>query len=150
MPKILYNEGRVVGYSAYELYIKHALSVDPNTQPASELEWLASNIATGTSMLLRVGTDSKSGPHYREMSFPTDTRVCAANTIIGSFFIGQGYVPEGTSDTKDVWATKVTDYGKLINNSDNSSPTTSSTSVPPSTFVVLEDLCPPDRNKLKE
>lgn len=150
MPRQLYNEGRVVGYSAYEMYVKHSLSVDPNTPPASELEWLSSSIAMGTSMLLRVGTDTKSGPHYREISFPQTTRLCAANTIIGSFFLGQGYVPEDTSDTKDVWATKVIDYGKLINNSDNSSPTTSSTTVPPSKFDVLEDLSPTDRNKLKE
>ena len=33
----IYNEGRVVGYSAYELYVKHSLSEDPNTPPAKSV-----------------------------------------------------------------------------------------------------------------
>ena len=40
MPKIIYNEGRVVGLSAYETYVKNHIAEDPNTPPASEREWL--------------------------------------------------------------------------------------------------------------
>ena len=54
MPKQLYNEGRVVGYSAYEAYVKHALSEFPNQEPASEREWLASTLANGSSLVLHV------------------------------------------------------------------------------------------------
>lgn len=150
MPRQLYNEGRVVGYSAYEMYVKHSLSVDPNTPPASELEWLSSSIAMGTSMLLRVGTDTKSGPHCREISFPQTTRLCAANTIIGSFFSGEGYLPPNVRDSSSVWSTKVTDYGNLINNTDTSSPTTSSAAIPPKTTDNIENWSPSDCNKLKE
>ena len=45
MPRQIWNEGRVVGYSAYEVYVKHALSVDPDHEPATEKEWLASMMA---------------------------------------------------------------------------------------------------------
>lgn len=148
MPKILYNEGRVVGYSAYELYVKHALSIDPNREPASELEWLSSSIAMGSSMLLRVGTDNTKGPHAVEIPFPNNTILCAANTIIGSFFIGKGYIPEGTADNKYIWPTKVIDYGKLISNTDASSP---ATSIPPTPVTSMkEDWSKEDRTRLKE
>jgi uncharacterized short protein YbdD (DUF466 family) len=52
MPRVLYNEGRVVGYSAYEIYMRHALTADPDATPASEAEWLASTLGFGSSMLL--------------------------------------------------------------------------------------------------
>lgn len=147
MAKVLYNEGRVLGYSAYEMYVKHALSVDPNTPPASELEWLSSNIANGTSMLLRVGEDKDSNPHYREIAFPENTRLCAANTIIGSFFIGEGAVPDNVPDTATSWCTKVTDYGKLISNTDSYSPSVPSSPIRPQT---IENWSQSDRDKLKQ
>lgn len=121
MPKQIWNEGRVVGYSAYEVYVKHALSVDPDHEPATEKEWLASMMAMGSSMLLRIGVDpvglAYDGLHYRDIQFPEDSRLCAANTIMASFFDGEGHV--GTASPSDYltgWATKVTSYGTLINN----------------------------------
>ena len=54
MPSNIYNEGRVVGYSAYEVYVRHCLSEDPTIEPASETEWLASSLAFGASLLLKV------------------------------------------------------------------------------------------------
>lgn len=122
MPRQIWNEGRVVGYSAYEVYVKHALSVDPNHEPATEKEWLASMMAMGSSMLLKVEPDPADdsecdGLHYRDVQFPEDCRLCAANTIMASLFDGEGYV-EGSSP----WATKVTSYGSLINNDSDSSP----------------------------
>lgn len=113
----LYNEGRVVGYSAYEIYVKQALTSDPPIQPASEKEWLAASIANGSSMLLYVYTDGISGLHYREISLPSTTKLCAANTIMGNFFEGSGHLPEGT-----IWADRVDDYGDLISNTSTSSP----------------------------
>jgi hypothetical protein len=127
MPRQIWNEGRVVGYSAYEVYVKHALSVDPDHEPATEKEWLASMMAMGSSMLLRIGVDpvglAYDGLHYRDIQFPEDSRLCAANTIMASFFDGEGYV--GTvspSDDLTGWATKVTSYGSLINNNSTSYP----------------------------
>lgn len=122
MPRNIYNEGRVVGYSAYEIYVRHALSVDSNHAPASEKEWLASMMAMGSSMLLRVGTDNITGAHYRDVQLPNDTRLCAANNIVGSLFLGAGHVEGTVTDATTAWATKVTDYGPLIQNNGTSSP----------------------------
>ena len=54
MPRQIWNEGRVQGYSAYEIYLKQALSDDPDLQPATEREWLASSIACGSSMVVKI------------------------------------------------------------------------------------------------
>ena len=141
MPRQIWNEGRVVGYSAYEVYVKHALSVDPNHEPATEKEWLASMMAMGSSMLLHVGTDpsdsSYDGLHYRDIQFPENSRLCAANTIFASLFIGEGQIV--SDDNTTTWATKITDYGPLINNNSTSSPSgTVSTngSIPPTTTSI--------------
>ena len=60
MPRTIYNEGRVVGLSAYEAYVKQHLLEDPTSAPASEKEWLASSLAMGASMILKVPTVSAS------------------------------------------------------------------------------------------
>ena len=116
MPKVLMNEGRVVGYSAYELYVRQHYIVDPDTPPASEQEWLASMLGMGSSMLLRIGTDNIDGDHYIEVDFPKNSRLCAASNIIASFFDGAGYVGDSVADTYTGWAERVTDYGRLITN----------------------------------
>lgn len=120
VPKQIYNEGRVVGYSAYEMYLKHALSTDPNHKPASEKEWLASMMSMGSSMLLHVGIDKTNKEHYIDVQFPSTSKLCAANTIIASLFLGTGHT--SISDTETGWVTKVSDYGILINNTTASSP----------------------------
>ncbi len=131
MPRELYNEGRVVGYSAYEMYLRHHLGIDPDHSPASEKEWLASMMAMGSSMLLRIGTDTTEGSHYIEVEFPKDSRLCAANNILASFFSGEGYVDSDPNGESTGWATKVTDYGPLIANSSASKcPSEDGTSVP--------------------
>ena len=107
---IIYNEGRVVGYSAYEIYVRHALSEDPNSTPASEIEWLSSTIAMGSSMLFKVPVDNTSGYHFIEANLPANTRLAAANTILGSLFLG-----EAVCDSEG-WAQKVTSYGPLLTN----------------------------------
>lgn len=133
MPRKLYNEGRVVGYSAYEMYVRHHLSVDPEHKPVSEKEWLASMMALGSSMLLKIAAEeeSVSGSHYIEVDFPANSRLCAANNIIASFFGGIGYV----NGTGAGWATKVTDYGPLISNTALSSP--NETTIPTSNITAL-------------
>lgn len=133
MPRELWNEGRVVGYSAYEMYVRHHLSVDPEHTPASEKEWLASMMAMGSSMLLKIGTEeeSVSGKHYIEVEFPLKSRLCAANNIIASFFSGEGYV----DSTGTGWSTKVIDYGPLISNTPFSSP--NETTIPTANITSL-------------
>lgn len=123
MPRELWNEGRVVGYSAYEMYVRHHCSVDPDHSPASEKEWLASMMAMGSSMLLRIGTESNDnieGEHIVDIPLPANSRLCAANNIIASYFSGKGYV--NGSENSTGWATKVTDYGTLIDNEQSKHP----------------------------
>lgn len=141
MSRTLYNEGRVVGYSAYEIYVRQLLATDPSATPSTEKEWLASMMAMGSSLLLRVGKDTTSGAHYRDIQLPTTTSLCAANNIIASFFSGEGYIGS-VADTADAWATKVTDYGNLISNTNDSSPsgtTTHSSSIPAKADVSISN-----------
>ena len=115
----LYNEGRVVGYSAYEVYVKHHLSTNPDVPPASERQWLAASIAMGSAMLLKLPEDlshSDSADWTYEVSFPSNSMLCAANTIIASFFKGDGHF-------NGSWADRITNYGDCISNTDTSYPT---------------------------
>ena len=119
MSKTLWNQGRICGYSTYELYVKQHASQNPDIPPASERQWLASTIAMGSSMLLRVDVDTNHKDDelwVYEHQFPDNTLLCGANTIVANFFIGDAIYSNG-------WATKVTDYGDLISNTSESSPT---------------------------
>lgn len=118
----LWNEGRIVGLSAYEIYVRHHMATNPSMEPATEIEWLSSSIAMGSSMLLHMtieGTQNFEEDTYNYIDYPlpSDTQLCAANTIIASYFDGTGYVPEGQN-----FATRVTSYGTLIANNDTTSP----------------------------
>ena len=116
MPKEIYNLGRVVGYSTYELYVKHALEENPDIEPATEKEWLANQLGLGISMLLKVPKDAKTEPHVVDFKLPDDSALCAGNTIIASIFFGECEVDENG------WATKVTDYGQGISNTKTTHP----------------------------
>lgn len=121
MPQEIYNEGRVVGLSAWEIYMKNALSngVLPENIP-TEPEWLTSMIGSGASMILRVPV-STSG--IVDFDLPTGSALAAAGIVIANPFMG-------TCDWDDnlTWATKVTSYGGLIQNDSEASP--SGASVP--------------------
>lgn len=116
MPNEIYNEGRVVGYSAYELFVKTYLSEggDPTKVP-TEREWLASSLAMGASMIVKVSGESVLTHGHIDIPFPSNTKLQAANVIIGSFF-------DGDAEFDGAWATKVTDYGTGISNTNVSSP----------------------------
>lgn len=125
MPREMWNEGRVLGYSAYEIYVKQHLSEDPNTPPATEREWLASSLAMGTSMLLRVpDVDQGEDDHtYLDIYLPTDSRLAAANTIVAQYFDGDAVFDLATDrNSTKCWATRVSDYGQLLSNTSSSSP----------------------------
>lgn len=124
MPKEIWNMGRVAGYSAYEIYVRQHQAEDPDTKPATERQWLASSLAMGSSLLLKIPevTNVDDGEiHDIQVALPAGTRLCAANTIIGSFFLGDATVIEGST-----WAQCVTDYGPLIRNTSSSYPTSPS------------------------
>ena len=143
MSKTLWNEGRVTGYSVWEIYLKYLATEAPDVTPATEKEFMSSMITMGNSMLLKVGTDNISGVHHRDIPLPASSKICAANTIIGSFFVGSGAV-SSNDDSYTGWATRVTDYGPLIENNDTSSPT--GDTIPP-TDTSVGDL--PDSIKVQ-
>ena len=117
MSRTIYNEGRVVGLSAYEIFVKHAIAagIDPNDVP-SEQAWLSSCVAMGSSLILYVpaGTSAITDlpfpvkPSVNPGEPPTVSALAAANTIIGSFFNGTGAYPTGAGPQ---WVTSITDYG---------------------------------------
>ena len=57
----LFNLGRVVGLSAYEIYLKQHDSIDPDSNPASEREWLSSSLSMGSSMLVKINKTENKG-----------------------------------------------------------------------------------------
>lgn len=129
MPREIWNEGRVVGESAYEIYVKQHLAEDPNSPPATEKEWLASSLAMGASMVLKVpSVSSVSEPQltYLDIKLPHNSNLSAANTIVASYFTGSAEFPEFDEEHPDdsMWATKITDYGLLISNNSVGSPDT--------------------------
>lgn len=132
MSKEIWNLGRVCGFSAYELYLRHIAIENPGVTPATEKEWLCSMLTMGNSMLLRIGTDNVSGVHYRDIALPADSKICAANTIFASYFAGSGAVSSDSADYTG-FATRVTDYGPLIYNTTESHP---SSTVPPTNTNV--------------
>lgn len=86
----IYNEGRVVGYSAYETYVKGFLENDPSGTPANEREWLSASLASGTSILLHVPADENAsiapnGYQIIPIYLPLNTSLRAANTIMASW-----------------------------------------------------------------
>lgn len=125
----IYNEGRIQGLSSYEIYTKlhQATVTDPTVQPASEREWLASSLAMGSSMLLKIEADTNHEDNEnwtKDIQFPNNTLLCAANTIMASFFTGEGEygVQESATSMNSNWANRVSDYGSLISNTDELHP----------------------------
>lgn len=109
MPKEIWSEGRIVGESAYEIYVKQHLMEDPDTPPATEREWLASSIAMGSSLIVKLATVGEVGVHtYVDIMLPFISTLAAANTIVASFFNGEAEYPTGTGSK---WATKIISYG---------------------------------------
>lgn len=146
MPTELWGEGRVVGYSAYEIYVKQHLALNPDVKPATERQWLASSLASGASVLLKIAADTTSKSRAVTENWSADytlpensgeldySLLCAANTIVGSFFVGTGGYQSGS-----VFAHKVTSYGNLIQNN-SSSPATNGSVVNTSTYPTASDL----------
>lgn len=122
--KEIYNQGRVVGYSAYEIYVRQHMAVDPETPPATEREWLASMIGSGASMLLKLDDtcfkETKGDFSIYQVPMPAESTLYAASTIVGSFFTG-----DANYDSLSHFATYVKNYGSLINNTSSSKPAAS-------------------------
>lgn len=125
MPQEIYNEGRVVGLSAWELFKREAetAGVDPKVIP-NEREWLASMIGSGTSMVLRVKSGTAVGVH--DFPLPSASRLTAASVIIASPFVGDCE----WDDDIGSWATRITSYNPaLIQNDATAAPSAGSVPV---------------------
>ena len=144
MSSSIWNEGRVVGYSAYEIYVKQFYSEpqpDPAIPPASERQWLASSLAMGSSLLLKLPilnsayTKFVDSPdchdYYIDIPLPNGSKLVAANNIIASFFEG-----DAALGNDSYWAAKITSYGDLIPNNDTTHP--SNSSVPVDTTLTVQ------------
>lgn len=118
MPQEIYNEGRVVGLSAWEIFKRNAEAsgIAPADIP-DENKWLASMIGSGASMILRVGAGTTAGVH--DYDLPLGSNLSAAGVIIASPFIGDCMWDSA------IWATKVKSYGPTILNTSSSYPTSS-------------------------
>ena len=62
--RTIYNEGRVQGLSNYELFIRNLLADNPDAAVPTEKEWLAASIARGSSMILKVDTNTTIDDKY--------------------------------------------------------------------------------------
>ena len=123
MAQEIYNEGRVVGLSAWELFMRQAVSngVAPEDIP-SESQWLTAMLGSGASMILKIPTGTTQGMHEYEL--PVGSNLAAAGIIVASPFIGScEYDLSG-------WAKKITSYGAMIKNTSGSGNYPTSTSVP--------------------
>jgi len=131
---------KVVGPSAYEIYVEQFLQKFPGGTPATEKEWLQSTLALGSSLLLKLPTLSDPAPlnpqewHLGviDIPLPADTKLTAASTIIASFFDGEGIYDTSTQTAPEYagyWATGISSYGPLIiNNPGRPADTTNSSS----------------------
>ena len=135
MAQEIYNEGRVVGFSAWELYKRLALSKGvPEDDIPSEQEWLASSIGHGASMILQIPSGATG---IIDIPLPTSSTLSAAGVITANPFIGDCEYSDITATQYNVttqttstllgagWAKKVTSYGGLINNNSSSYPSSS-------------------------
>lgn len=135
MSKTIFGEGRVVGESAYEEYVRQLKSVDPNFDVCTEREWLSSSLGMGSSMVLKVPAGAgqpvgSSGMYMYQVEAPDGCHITAGSSIVASYFYG-----ECEFDEKG-WATLVTDYGSLISNTAESSPSDDATTVTTETVPI--------------
>lgn len=122
MSKQIYNEGRVVGLSQYEIFVKNWLSntATKDIDPPSEQEWLASTVGPGNSLLLTMPANTAHNDDeiwIYETYLPEGSGLCGCNPIIASLFIGNGKLYENSG-----WSKYVSDYGDCITNTSTRHP----------------------------
>lgn len=122
MSKQIYNEGRVVGLSQYEIFVKNWLSntATKDIDPPSEQEWLASIVGPGNSLLLTIPSNTAHSDDevwIYETYLPEGSNLCGCNPVIASLFIGYS---ELLSDSS--WAKYVNNYGDCIVNDSSRHP----------------------------
>lgn len=131
MAQELYNEGRVVGFSAYEIFMRQCL-LPPDPIPEEDLpteqQWLTSMIGMGSSMVLKVPQGTQAG--VQDFPLPAGSTLSAAGIVLANPFFGTC-----TFDSSN-WAKKVTSYGALIKNTSGSGNYPTSSNVPYGDYSV--------------
>lgn len=132
----LYNEGRVQGLSAYELYLRQYIAEgnDPSTAP-TEKEWLSMTMLNGNSMILKVNPTSVSQEDtmfYMDIPLPYNTVLRANTTIYAYCFLGE--CETNDTNSKYGWATKITDSGYVLANTDTKHPANHPVSIDDETY----------------
>lgn len=133
--QVIYNEGRVVGLSAWEIYKRQALGNGVSeTDIPNEHEWIASMIGAGSSMILNIPVNDLlfNTPGILEFELPSTSNLAASGVVIASPFMGECEWDTPMSN-KPGWATKVKSYGSLIQNDGTQSPSADGSTVPSST-----------------
>lgn len=118
--KMIYNEGRIVGLSQYEIYVRQLMSTNPEATPMTEREWLTSTLANNLSMILRIPAGTTRGVH--DYLLPEGCDLAACTQVFGSLFEGQVAL-----DESGFWAIRVDDYGYAISNTESLHPETPGT-----------------------
>lgn len=105
----IFNEGRICGLSAWELYARYALSRNPNAKILNEQQWLSASLSSNMSMILRIPGGTERGVY--DFKLPEGSELCGCSTIYGSVFEGEPvYGDDG------FWAIRIEDYGRLVRN----------------------------------
>lgn len=140
--KTIFNEGRVVGASAYEIYVRNFYANDPNGTPPSEQTWLSHMFGNGSAMILKINSGTPAG--VQDFALPSSSVLCGANTLFASAFNGDCTWSDtaAISDTGAVgyWAVNVSSYGGLIQNTETSHPNSTNIPYGSSIFDNPDDL----------
>lgn len=126
----IYNEGRVVGLSAYEIFVRQCLE-EQITEIPTEQQWLTSMIGVGSSLILQIPADTNAGVY--EVELPEGSTLSAAGVIFANPFLGDCAWDTDVAENSK-WAKKVTSYGPLIKNESGSGNYPTSQNVPYGTY----------------
>lgn len=128
MPQEIYNEGRVVGYSAWEIFARNLDGrLDPQDIP-NEKQWLTAMIGSGASMILKIPIGTQAG--IRDFALPSTSSLTATGVIIANPFLG-----DCDFDVSN-WATNVKSYSPLISNTSTLHPSTGTQEVPSGNYNI--------------
>lgn len=125
--RTIYDEGRVVGLSAYEIFVRNWAEFQPDIKPPTEREWLADSIGKGASMILVIKANTTAG--YHDYYLPEGSLLCGPQPMLASLFEGDvGNTPDGN------WAERVIRYGYTIENTSAKHPSTDGKTIPTGTL----------------
>jgi hypothetical protein len=140
--KTIYNEGRVVGASAYEIYVRNFYANDPNSTPPTEQTWLANMFGSGSAMILKINRGTPAG--VQDFALPSKSVLCGAKTLFASVFNGDctwsDTAASSATGAVGYWAVNVSSYGGLIQNTETSHPDSTSIPYGDSIFDNPDDL----------